>query len=453
MGRFGMEEKMDELAVWLQEHEAQMIEDIGGLVGIESVADENGFAACCQAMEQMAGYAGRDGMETTRHEDYCISITMGSGEKEIGIWNHLDVVPAEGNWLYPPFAMQAKNGFLIGRGVQDNKGPAVVAYYAMRYLREKGLLQNIRVRQILGVREEVGMEDVMHYVNHYKVPDYSFVADCGFPVCCGEKGICRVELETEAVLGQFLRLEGGTVCNSVPEHAVAELLLQGKKMEIECVGVSGHAAAPEGTVNAVGVLADRMPMELLEEKERRAVLFLKEAASDGYGEGLGIACADALSGRLTCNAGVVRLKKGRISLVLDIRYPVTMESSRFMPKLQERAKQAGYRITAVQDSASYYRDKEDPLVTVLMNAWTQETGQTGEPFVMGGGTYARHIPNAVAFGPGMSRDYTAAGLPEGHGNCHCADEAESVENLKCAVRIYVRALLGLDRWLGEKEEK
>ena len=77
-----MEEKMAELAVWLQEHEAQMIEDIGGLVGIESVADENGFAACCQAMEQMAGYAGRDGMETTRHEDYCISITMGSGEKE-----------------------------------------------------------------------------------------------------------------------------------------------------------------------------------------------------------------------------------------------------------------------------------------------------------------------------------------------------------------------------------
>ena len=33
---------------------------------------------------------------------------------------------------------------------------------------------------------------------------------------------------------------------------------------------------------------------------------------------------------------------------------------------------------------------------------------------------------------------------------HCADEAESVENLKCAVRIYVRALLGLDRWLGEQ---
>ena len=105
---------MDELAVWLQEHEAQMIEDIGGLVGIESVADENGFAACCQAMEQMAGYAGRDGMETTRHDDYCISITMGSGEKEIGIWNHLDVVPAEGNWLYPPFSFSQNKKRRIG---------------------------------------------------------------------------------------------------------------------------------------------------------------------------------------------------------------------------------------------------------------------------------------------------------------------------------------------------
>lgn len=111
MGRFGMEEKMDELAVWLQEHEAQMIEDIGGLVSIESVADENGFAACCHAMEQMAGYAGRDGMETTRHEDYCISITMGSGEKEIGIWNHLDVVPAEETGCIRLLRCRQRTGF------------------------------------------------------------------------------------------------------------------------------------------------------------------------------------------------------------------------------------------------------------------------------------------------------------------------------------------------------
>ena len=45
------------------------------------------------------------------------------------------------------------------------------------------------------------------------------------------------------------------------------------------------------------------------------------------------------------------------------------------------------------------------------------------------------------------------GLPEGHGNCHGVDEAESLYNLKAAVRIYVRALTKLDRWLAMRPAK
>lgn len=438
---------MDELGCWLQDKEQQMIEDIAGLVRIPSVADDSGSEACGRVMEQMAAYAGRDGMDVHRHEGYCLSVTAGSGRKEIGIWNHLDVVPAEGDWVYPPFDLSMRDGYLIGRGVQDNKGPAVAVYYAMCFCKERGLLKNIRVRQILGTCEETGMEDVKYYVGRYPAPDYSFVADCGFPVCCGEKGICRVELETEEAFKQFLRLEGGTVCNSVPERAQAELLLQGSTVKLHAEGISGHAAFPVNTVNAIGVLAGKMSELGLGEKERRAVSFMREAA-DGYGEGLGIACEDAISGRLTCNAGVLMLNEGHIRLVLDIRYPVTAGSECFMARLRERAAQAGFSVRAIQDDPPYYREKDDPFVDVLMRAWRAETGQDGEPFVMGGGTYARHIPNAVAFGPGMERDYAAAGLPRGHGHCHSADEAESLENIKSAVRIYVRALTALNQWIG-----
>lgn len=444
---------MEGLSAWLQDREQQMIEEIGALVGIESVADGRHVEECGKVMDQMTEFARRDGMEAVRHGDHCMSITMGDAGTEIGVWSHLDVVPAKGEWVYTPFSLQVKEGFLIGRGVQDNKGPAVAAYYAMRWCKEKKLLKNIRVRQILGVREEVDMEDVKYYVRNCPVPDYSFVADCGFPVCCGEKGICRVELETQESLGQFIRLEGGTVCNSVPDSAAVVLSLDGKEMEIHGEGISGHAAAPDNTVNAIGVLADRMLVEDLGEEEKRAVTFLRAASSDGYGEGLGIACEDDLSGRLTCNAGVLSLTEGRIRLVLDIRYPVTIKQEQFMEKLQERAVEAGYSIKKVTDDPPYYREKEDPFVRVLMGAWTAETGQTGEPYVMGGGTYARHIPNAVAFGPGMSWDDTALGLPKGHGNCHCADEAESLENLKYAVHIYVRALVELDQWVGEGKQK
>lgn len=444
---------MDKLAVWLEEKEAQMIEDIGALVGFESVADGRHVEECSGVMEQMAEFARRDGMEVVRHGDHCLSITMGSADKEIGIWNHLDVVPAEGEWIYTPFSLQRKDGFLIGRGVQDNKGPAIAVYYAMRWCKENKMLENIRVRQILGVREEVDMEDVRYYVRNCPVPDHSFVADCRFPVCCGEKGICRVELETIKASGQFIRLEGGTACNIVPEKAEAVLSLAGRETGIHGKGISGHAASPDNTVNAIGVLADRLLAEDLGEEERRAVIFLQEASSDGYGEGLGIACEDEISGRLTCNAGVLSLTEGRIGLVLDIRYPVTVRREQFMEKLQERAVQAGYSVKKVTDDPPYYREKNDAFVQTLMSAWEAETGQTEEAYVMGGGTYARHIPNAVAFGPSMSRDNSVLGLPEGHGNCHGVDEAESLYNLKAAVRIYVRALTKLDRWLAMRPAK
>ena len=206
-------------------------------------------------------------------------------------------------------------------------------------------------------------------------------------------------------------------------------------------------------MNAIGVLADRLLAEDLGEEERRAVIFLQEASSDGYGEGLGIACEDEISGRLTCNAGVLSLTEGRIGLVLDIRYPVTVRREQFMEKLQERAVQAGYSVKKVTDDPPYYREKNDAFVQTLMSAWEAETGQTEEAYVMGGGTYARHIPNAVAFGPSMSRDNSVLGLPEGHGNCHGVDEAESLYNLKAAVRIYVRALTKLDRWLAMRPAK
>ena len=53
------------------------------------------------------------------------------------------------------------------------------------------------------------------------------------------------------------------------------------------------------------------------------------------------------------------------------------------------------------------------------------------------------------FGPGQERNLDRLGLPKGHGNCHCADEAELFENLKNAVKIYVFALKKLDKRIKE----
>ena len=95
--------------------------------------------------------------------------------------------------------------------------------YAMRYLKEKGFVPVVTFQQILGCREELDMEDVTSYLKENPAPDLSFVTDCAFPVCHGEKGICRVELISERLDGNMI-LAGGSASNSIPAYASAEIL-------------------------------------------------------------------------------------------------------------------------------------------------------------------------------------------------------------------------------------
>lgn len=448
---------MEDLKRWLEGQKEKIIEDIGGLVAVESIAKSDAIPSpapfgdkCREVLDKMLSYAVRDNLVSFDHEGYCGSVLTGEGKEEIGIWSHLDVVPAGGDWLYSPFSMSVKDGCLIGRGVQDNKGPAIAVYYTLKYCEEKKLLKNICVRQIFGCQEESGMGDVDYYLRHNKAPSYSFVADCGFPVCCGEKGICRITLESKEKIDGISMLQGGVVCNSVPDFAKAQLLIGGGKITISAEGIGGHAASPEGTVNAIGILAEKMKEHVLPEALEKAAVFLYKAGSNGYGEKIGIGCEDEISGKLTCNAGVLSLEEGKIRLVLDIRYPITIAVKDILSKLTAKASKYGFIVAEYSDSKPYYMEKNHPFVQLLMDAWREQTGLDGEPYVMGGGTYARHIPNAVAFGTGMDRDLSALGLPEGHGNCHGADETEVLENLINAIYIYVNALCKIDRWIGER---
>lgn len=46
--------------------------------------------------------------------------------------------------------------------------------------------------------------------------------------------------------------------NSVPAHAAAVLEHDGELVSIEAEGISGHAAFPEGTENAIQLLAEQL---------------------------------------------------------------------------------------------------------------------------------------------------------------------------------------------------
>lgn len=443
-----------QLQDWIACREKEMVEDIRRLVRIPSIAEqgtteEAPYGAACKAvLEEMRQIGREKGFNTENHGNRLVSFLYGEGDREIGIWGHLDVVPEGEGWKYPPFDCTRVRGFLIGRGTQDNKGPAIAVLYAMAFLKEKGFRPEVRFRQILGCMEEQGMEDAEYYLAHEKAPDFSFVSDCRFPVCCGEKGILNLRIRSSKVTGCLEKLHGGTAPNAIA--ARAEAIVRGKHFYAE--GIAGHAAFPEGGKNALGVLC----RQLLQVPGLECEPALKMAAllgSEGYGFGAGIACSDEKSGRLTCNLGTLELKQGRLEGELDIRYPVTKKAGEILKKLEGFLDDFGCEIIHQADSPPYFISSEDPRVQCLSDAYRQAMHvREPKPYTMGGGTYARKLPRTVGFGPGMPADLSDLDLPKGHGNGHGADEAQSIKNLQKAIEIYVYAMLNLSNYYGNQEE-
>ncbi len=82
-----------------------------------------------------------------------------------------------------------------------------------------------------------------------------------------------------------------------------------------------------------------------------------------------------------------------------------------------------------------YVPKDNFLVEKLMKVYREQTGDVeSEPITIGGGTYARAMENAVAFGPVFPGQEEVA---------HQKDEFISIEHLMKITKIYAHALYEL----------
>jgi succinyl-diaminopimelate desuccinylase len=457
----------EQIEQWIEKHKTELLEDIAGLVSIPSVASYDPSSPypfgekCAEAIEYILNLGQRYGLQTFNREYYCAVISMGDETKRsVGIWGHVDVVPAGEGWSYPPFFCTQKDGFLIGRGVQDNKGAVIAVLYALRFIQELGIPLNYQLQHIIGSGEEIGMLDVAYYSEHYHAPDFNIVADSGFPVCYGEKGMLSVTLYCDIADSSILRIQGGVASNSVPgyaelivrrdEAAVAKLSLlpshiqytqTEEEITLFAVGKSGHAAFPEGTSNAIAVLLEPLLRSAwFEESTHKQLEKIYDICKHYDGRALGIHCEDKLSGALTCVGTLLQGRDGKLELELNIRYPIHQSSEALLQQLQGN----GFTLTNIHDSEPSYYDPDTPEVKRLMGVYQAVTGEQGEPFVMGGGTYARKLPHAVGFGPGLPADVSSLDLPPGHGQIHGPDEVQSIPNLITALKIYILALLELN---------
>jgi succinyl-diaminopimelate desuccinylase len=70
----------------------------------------------------------------------------------------------------------------------------------------------------------------------------------------------------------------------------------------------------------------------------------------------------------------------------------------------------------------------------LQQVFCEATGSAVEPIAIGGGTYAKHLANTIAFGPQF---------PDQPDLCHQADEYIALDDLVLCAKIYARAIYEL----------
>ncbi len=453
------EQLVKELNAYIEDKRAEYISDLASLIEIDSVGDEpdgkyvfgkGSAAALDKALEIGASY----GFATENHEYYCASIVYGNKEKELGIIAHMDVVPAGDGWSYPPYKLTVENDLLIGRGTEDDKGPAVAALYAMRFLKDTGRELPFSVRLLLGGDEERGMNDLPHFLETHKAPFFSFTPDSTFPVCCGEKGIGKMNFALGARLENIEEMHGGTVTNAVAGKAIATLKgkqslpaaedisveYDGDKTIVTAAGKTAHAATPEAGVNAIALLAKYLlDNATLTTDEKKAMAFLSDCAGDYKGNNLGIACETELMKYLTCVGGILKTENGTLVQNFNVRYPVAGSWDSIIKKASESAAVYGAKLLSDSHGDGYCFDPEKAEIKALTDCCEYVTGKENKPYTMGGGTYARSFPNTVAFGSTLD-EYREL-LGEGRGHAHDRDEYLSVAEFEMSIKIFVLSIL------------
>lgn len=449
-----------DIDAFIAENEKALFQHIARVVAINSVEGQPlpGMPfgeGPTKALNEGLSIARELGLDTVNCENYIGYAQLGEGDgKYLATITHLDVVPVGDGWTHDPFTMWEKDGYIIGRGVMDDKGPSILCLYALKYLKERGVPLRYPIRALLGANEETGMLDVEYYLKHYPAPAFCFSPDANFPLCNGEKGIYHGRMIAKVPLENIADIRGGLVSNAVADHAEAwvradhveaEGRVTAEQVEsglwhLTASGIGGHASMPEGTLNAIGVLVNFiLDHALAGEQEAKflKVVSLLNAAWDG--SMLGVQADDGLFQPLTIIGGVIGIENGKLVQSLDSRYPTNMSGEKIASILRERFGDV-LEVTVDRDAAPFYMSLDKPEVQACVDAYNEVTCEGAKPYTIGGGTYARDFPNAVSFGP----EHPERPMPDFCGPIHGVDEAASKQAFLEALKIYILALLKLE---------
>ncbi|MBR6737216.1 MAG: Sapep family Mn(2+)-dependent dipeptidase [Clostridia bacterium] len=357
------------------------------------------------------------GLNAIYYDGYAVEVTLGDGSDEDGVsvLCHLDVVP-EGDlslWNSNPFTLTEENGYLVGRGVVDDKGPAVLCLYALKELKDQGFKPSKKIKLIFGMDEESGWDCIEHYKKVATLSTVGFSPDGDFPVIYAEKGIIHIEY-------------------TFKKHPLIEKLVGGDRINVVCdkvnltfygndylfTGVSAHGSTPEKGDNAIKKALEFLVQNNAFDIKDYNALFLNKELSSVSDE----------SGVLTFSPNVITANENGIFIKTDVRYPVTYLRENIEKLL---GKVGNFKVLSHQPAL--YANKNGKLVKTLLKVYENCFNEKGTPITTGGGTYARALKNGVAFGPSLYGEHC----------CHVPNEKISIERLKKCYKAYKQAIYEL----------
>ena len=383
-------------------------------------------------------------------EGYYGYAEIGQGEELLAVLCHLDVVPAGDleDWQTPPFEATLKDGWLIGRGVQDDKGPSLAALYAVKSLLDQGVAFTKRIRFIFGTDEETLWRCMNRYNQIEEKADLGFAPDSSFPLTYAEKGLLQVKLHGPG--WEDLPLQAGRALNVVPDKAT----YKGQRLEellpvieqsgvdyteeacaVTVLGLSKHSKDAAEGVNAIVGLAESLSLI----QPHPALLFIADAVGqDATGAALFGEIKDEPSGTLSFNIATLSIDEQHSEIGIDIRIPVLADKGALVERLTEVAASYQLQYEEFDYLAPLYVPLDSPLVSTLMKVYQEETGDQTPAMSSGGATFARTMENCVAYG---------ALFPGAEQTEHQANERAKLEDLYRALEIYAETI----RQLAGKE--
>ncbi|WP_156020838.1 dipeptidase PepV [Streptococcus ruminantium] len=417
------------------------------------------------ALDKFLEIADRDGYPTTNVDNYAGHFEFGEGDEVLGIFGHLDVVPAGSGWDTDPYEPQIIDGKLFARGSSDDKGPTMACYYGLKIIKELGLPTSKKVRFIVGTDEESGWADMDYYFEHVglPLPDFGFSPDAEFPIINGEKGNITAYLHFTGENSGAARLHsfaGGLRENMVPESATAIIsgdltdldsklaafveeyglkadaeALDNGRVQVTVIGKSAHGSTPEEGINGATYLAKFLGQFAF---DGAAKAYLELAGDtlleDHEAKKLGVAISDEQMGALSMNAGVFKFDEASSdnTIALNFRYPKNTNPETIKAGLEKLGVEAVS--LSEQGHTPHYCPIDDPMVATLLSVYEKHTGLKGYEQVIGGGTFGRLLKRGVAYG---------AMFPGDVNTMHQANEFIEVEQLYRAAAIYAEAIYEL----------